>query len=46
MSIFDHNLQINMADGEDPMKVDVPQIEQLLTVDPYLKTYEWEIRRR
>ena len=32
--------------AEDPMKVHVPQIEQLFEIDPYLKSYEWEIRRR
>ena len=42
---FEHNLETNMA-AEDPMKVHVPQIEQLFEIDPYLKSYEWEIRRR
>lgn len=30
----------------DPMKVDVPDIRQLFSVDPYLRMFEWEIRRR
>ena len=35
-----------MAAEEDPMKINVPQIEQLvLHCILYIKNYEWEIRR-
>lgn len=30
----------------DPMKVVVPQIENLFKIDPYLKAHERELRRR
>lgn len=30
----------------DPSIVDVPEIENLLKLDPYLKNHEAEIRRR
>lgn len=30
----------------DPMKVEVKEIDNLLNLDPYLKPFEREIRRR
>lgn len=35
-----------MQDIGDPMKVEVPKINDLLGLDPYLKPFEREIRRR
>ncbi|CAM1328177.1 GBE1 (predicted) [Pycnogonum litorale] len=35
-----------MGNNIDPMKVDVPCIERLFGIDPYLKPFEREIRRR
>ena len=32
--------------SSDPMKVDVPEIENLFRIDPYLKAHERELRRR
>jgi len=34
-----------MAD-ENPMSVEVPHLDTLLTIDPYLKNYEREVKRR
>lgn len=35
-----------MQDIGDPMKVEVPKINDLLALDPYIKPHEREIRRR
>nr|XP_027236933.1 1,4-alpha-glucan-branching enzyme-like [Penaeus vannamei] len=35
-----------MQDIGDPMKVEVPKINDLFSLDPYIKPFEREIRRR
>lgn len=44
---FDNQLCVRVpAMADDPMKVDVPEIDRLFEIDGYLRSHEREIRRR